>query len=301
MSGGSPAGPSREETVDHEPLEVLVDLLCEVETSLSREKVREVTAQVVHGRARQRRIALELMASPQVLRTGLSPCAIRVGTLLMMLKRAGAEQLAHPKCRVCGSELVTYLHRRARDWGCGPCLKKPETCASCGDVRAVRTRDRHGRPHCERCQSRDSDPTEALVAVLAGLEPALNRAQVLAALEQTARSYARRRQVAWAVVDRPDLLTGQGASAPVPGVLRFIDALALAGARAVIMPPCPRCGNQCPLKEPVDGQRLCASCVQMSRAVPCDRCGKTKPKNHRDECLFLISAQWHDVCRAAHW
>jgi hypothetical protein len=41
------------------------------------------------------------------------------------------------------------------------------------------------------------------------------------------------------VTAQPELLTGEGARALVPGVLRFISALASAGAVSVVEPPCP--------------------------------------------------------------
>ncbi|MFD9858753.1 site-specific integrase [Streptomyces alboflavus] len=274
----------RKEAVDEDPLEVLVDLLCDVETALSREKVREVTSDVVQGRARQRTIALEPIDNPQVLRTGLSPCAVRVGILLMALKKAGAEQLADPRCHVCGRELVNALNKRARVWGHSSCFRKPESCTACGEIRAVRRRDRQGQPYCERCQLPEhDDPTKALVKVLADLEPGLGRDRVLEALDHSAGVAALRRDVAWAVVERPNLLTGQGATAPTLGVLRFIDALVRAGADSVVMPPCPGCGKQRTLRQAVNGQRICNSCVQRTRSAPCVRCGLIKPKYRRDE------------------
>ncbi|AKH83977.1 hypothetical protein AA958_19310 [Streptomyces sp. CNQ-509] len=307
MSSGLPVSPEgliHEEAVGEDPLEVLVDLLCDVETSLSREKVREVTSEVVQGRTRQRAIAQELTANLQVLRTGLSPCAIRVGILLMALKKAGAEQLAHPRCHACGRELVNALNTRARTWGHSSCFRKPEACTLCGEVRAVRRRDRQGQPYCERCRLPEhDDPTGALVKVLAGLEPGLGRDQVLEALDHSAGAPARRRDVAWAVVERPNLLTGQAAMAPTPGVLRFIDALVRAGADSVVMPPCPGCGKQRTLTQAVNGQRMCNPCVRRARSAPCVRCGLIKTKYRRDEgettvcqSCWAIDPRYWEVC-----
>jgi hypothetical protein len=282
MTTTHPANQGRKEAIDREPFEVVVDLLCEVERSLPRDRVGEVAARVVRGRAAHRRIALELLRNPQVLRTGLSPCAVMVGDLLLALKKAGAVQLAAPRCRFCGRE-VPYVNKRARDWGCGRCLRKPEECARCGNVRAVGALDRHGRPHCERCPLQDGDSTEALLKVLAELEPALGKDKVVAALQQAAKLASGRRRIAWAIVDHPELLAGQGASAPVPGVLRFIDALHQAGAGAVILPCCPRCGQLRKLRGTADGRRVCGPCGVKARTAVCRRCGGTKPKNHRDD------------------
>jgi hypothetical protein len=122
-----------------------------------------------------------------------------------------------------------------------------------------------------------SDPAGALLALLAELEPALSPEAVLDALDQAAARPDGRRRIAAAVTGQPGLLTGQGARAPIPGVLRFTSALARAGAAAVVEPSCPRCGRQRPLGVPVDGLRLCAGCRSKARALRCGRCGKARP------------------------
>ena len=91
-----------------------------------------------------------------------------------------------------------------------------------------------------------------LLALMAELEPGLSPAAVLGALEQAAARHDGRRRIAAAVTGQPGLLTGQGARAPVPGVLRFISALADADATAMVEPACPRCGRRRPLGVPVE-------------------------------------------------
>ena len=109
---------------------------------------------------------------------------------------------------------------------------------------------------------------------MAGLEPALSPDVILGALGQAAARPDGRRRVAAAVAAQPDLLTGQGARAPFPGILRFISALARADAAVVVEPPCPRCGKQRRLDVPVDGLRLCGGCRSKARSRLCGRCGK---------------------------
>ena len=121
------------------------------------------------------------------------------------------------------------------------------------------------------------DPAGDLLTLMARLEPGLSLEAVLGALDQAAVRRDGRRRIAAAVTGEPGLLTGQGARAPVPGVLRFISALARAGATAVVEPPCPRCGRQRPLGVPVEGLRLCAGCRSKTRALLCGRCGKVRP------------------------
>jgi hypothetical protein len=129
---------------------------------------------------------------------------------------------------------------------------------------------------------------------MAGLEPALSPEAVLGALGQAAARPDGRHRIAAAVTGKPGLLTGQGARAPVPGVLRFIGALARAGAVAVVDPPCPRCGRQRPLGVPVDGLRLCAGCRSKARAVLCGRCGKVRPPGRlNDGGQPICQNCWH--------
>ena len=109
---------------------------------------------------------------------------------------------------------------------------------------------------------------------MAGLEPALSPDVILGALGQAAARPDGRPRVAAAVAAQPDLLTGQGARAPFPGILRFISALARADAAVVVEPPCPRCGKQRRLDVPVDGLRLCGGCRSKARSRLCGRCGK---------------------------
>jgi hypothetical protein len=82
--------------------------------------------------------------------------------------------------------------------------------------------------------------TGGLLALMAEMEPGLSAEAVLGALEQAAARHDGRHRIAAAVTAQPGLLTGEGARAPVPGVLRFISALARAGATSVVDPPCPR-------------------------------------------------------------
>jgi hypothetical protein len=120
------------------------------------------------------------------------------------------------------------------------------------------------------------DPVGDLLVLMAQLEPGLSLEAVLGALGQAAARGDGRHRIAAAVTAQPGLLTGEGARAPVPGVLRFISALARAGATRVVEPPCPRCGLQRPLGGPVEGLRVCAGCRSKARAVLCGRCGKVR-------------------------
>src|SRR6185437_1173077 len=127
------------------------------------------------------------------------------------------------------------------------------------------------------------DPAGALLALMARLEPELAPEAVLAALDQAAARPDGRRRIAAAVTGQPELLTGQGARAPLPAILRFISALARAGAATVVEPPCPRCGRQRQLGNPVDGLRVCGGCRSKARALRCGRCGKVRSIARRND------------------
>lgn len=136
--------------------------------------------------------------------------------------------------------------------------------------------------------------TGGLLALMAELEPGLSAEAVLGALEQAAARHDGRWRIAAVVTADPGLLTGEGARAPVPGVLRFIGALARAGATSVVEPPCPRCGRQRPLGVPVEGLRLCAGCRSKARAVLCGRCGKVRqPGRLNDGGQPVCVNCWH--------
>jgi hypothetical protein len=118
--------------------------------------------------------------------------------------------------------------------------------------------------------------TGDLRTLMAEIEPGLSAEAVLGALERAAARQDGQHRIAAAVTAQPGLLTGEGARAPVPGVLRFISALACAGATSVVEPPCPRCCRRRQLGVPVEVLRLCARCRSKARAVPCGRCGKIR-------------------------
>lgn len=112
-----------------------------------------------------------------------------------------------------------------------------------------------------------------------------------------------RHQLAWAVQDRPDLLTGAGAETAVPSVLRLIDALRDAGSQTITRPACPRCGRVIRLHRPIGGQWLCRNCTAKSRAQPCSRCGGVREAAIRDEhgrplCphCFTVDSANQEIC-----
>jgi hypothetical protein len=265
-----------------DPLKVVVDLVRKVEPGLDRQAIGEIAQRVAAGRAKRRRLAQALLDTPALLVDGRSPAPRSVGNLLIALRQAGALNISPPVCAACGKALRT-LQRRGEHWYCGVCGPRLEPCAGCGQTRRIARRDRAGRPICFGCRPDDSaDSMEILRSVIAAIDPVIDTATVNAAIHAAARAGGRPR-LAWALDDRPELLTGAGAEASVPSVLRLIDALVDAGATGVVRPACPHCGRIIALGKTRDGVRLCRNCVAKSRAETCSRCGAVRAAATRDE------------------
>jgi hypothetical protein len=267
-----------------DPVGVVVGLLCAAEPGLDRQVAGELVGHVAAGRAKRRRLAQALLDKPSLLTDGRSPAPRVAGNLLIALRNAGAVAISPPVCAGCGRQLRT-LQRRGEDWYCGTCGPRPEPCAACGLSRPVCVRDRAGRPHCFACQPDGSDPDPATIVagIIAVIDPDVAAETAAAAVRAAAPGTGQLRRLAWALQDDPDLLTGGGARAPVPSVLRLIDALAGAGAQRIIRPACPHCGRVIALAKPRDGVRLCRNCVAKSRAEQCSRCGVVREPATRDE------------------
>ncbi len=266
-----------------DPVGVVAGLVAGIEVSLDRASIEDVVARVAGGRARRRRLARALLQRPLILTDGRSPAPRVVGNLLIALRSAGAVVISPPVCAGCGRQLRT-LQRRGEDWYCGACGPRPEPCTSCGLSRPVSVRDRTGRPHCAACQRQrgDPDPAAIVAGIIAVIDPGVLAETVAAAVHAAAPGIGQRRRLAWALQDHPELLTGAGARAPVPAVLRLIAALADAGAQRIVRPACPHCGRVIALVKPRDGVRLCRNCVARSRAVTCSRCGVVREAATRD-------------------
>ncbi len=266
-----------------DPVGVVVNLIGDLEPALDRAAIQHAVTGVAGGRAKRRRLAQALLDDPAVLVEGRSPAPRVVGDLLIALRNAGAVGISPPVCAECDRPLRT-LQRRGQDWYCGVCGPRREACAACGKVDRVHVRDRDGRPRCARCPPDDGqDPADMVVETVTRIDPALPTSTVIAAVGAVASQAGRRYQLAWALQDRPELLTGAGAQAPVPSVLRLLDRLCDAGAHKVTHPACPRCRRILHLHRRIDGQWLCRNCVAKSRAQPCARCGVVREAAIRDE------------------
>jgi hypothetical protein len=266
-----------------DPIGVTVDLVTSIEAGMDHRVVEAVVTRVAGGRAKRRKLAQALTQRPAVLADGRSPAPRVVGDLLIALVGAGAVTISPPLCVECGKALRT-LQRRGEHWYCGACGPVREPCVVCARTKPVHSRDRDGRPRCDRCPLQaGGDPVDIVIGVVAVIDPALPAQVVAAAVRTAVPAAGRRHQLAWTVQERPELLTGAGAEARVPSVLRLIDALCDAGATGVVRPPCPHCGRVITLVKPRGGVRLCRTCVAKSRAEPCFGCGRICEAATRDE------------------
>lgn len=266
-----------------DPVGTIVSLVTAADPSLDEEKARRIAERVGGGRAKRRRLAAAVAGDPSVLATGRSPAPRAVGDLLLALRAAGAAGISPPLCAGCGRE-VTSMQRRGDHWYCSPCFDRPQACASCGNVRQVASRDRRGRPRCGQCPDRDPrDPRQVLTEIITAADPGLTAGTVIAALEATVVKPAHLQKLAWALQEAPGLLTGDGAKAPSPMVLKLIDALCDGGAAGIRRPACPRCGRIVALGKHLDRMRVCRACCARARAIPCSRCGTVREPAARDE------------------
>jgi hypothetical protein len=274
-----PAGPAGAVA---DPVGVAAALIAGIEPGLGHDAICAVVAAVAGGRAKRRRLAQALAGRPAVLSDGRPPAPRVVGDLLIALVKAGATVISPPVCAECGKALRTQ-QRRGEDWYCGVCGPVREPCTACGLLRPVNSRDRDGKPRCHRCPPGGfRDPVALITEVVASVDPSLPAGTVAAAVTSAVPRPGQRLPLAWALQDRPGLLTGDGAEAPVPAVLRLIDRLCDAGGQAVVHPACPGCGRVMHLHRPIGGQWLCRNCVARSRVRPCSRCGRAREPAARD-------------------
>ncbi|MFK0114019.1 site-specific integrase [Streptomyces sp. NPDC091217] len=270
------------EEVIADPVGLVVRLIGNVEKHLPAERVRDIVLTVVRARAGRRSLAQALHDDPSLLRTGRPPAPYCVAKLLMALNEAGAQNVALPRCGECGRACGYVGSSKGGHWGCSRCFDKPAVCAGCHEERRVVSRDRHGEPRCTNCPDTGGDPLQELTELVTSLDPALNDDVVLAALRRATVRPAGQRRLAWAVVARPELLTGAGYEAPAPAALRFVDELVKAGATKVVRPACPRCHGVKALSKLLDGKRICRACFARHAAVPCFGCGAVREPATRD-------------------
>jgi hypothetical protein len=286
-----------------DPAGLITDLVTAKEHQLGRDQVHAVVAAVAGGRAKSRRLALAVAGRPAVLADGRSPAPRAVANMLVALHDAGARGIPLPACAQCGRR-VRGFQRRGQDWYCTPCTRRGEPCAACGKDRPVASRDRAGRPRCAKCPDDDGrDPVTVIHGIITALDPGAGRETVARVVRQAAPRPSYQQKLAWALEENPALLTGDGQLAPLRAIPRFIEMLHDAGVAGVVRPACGRCGRVVRIDKPLDGVRVCRTCIAHSRTEPCARCGAIREPVTRDgqgrpicaNC-FIIAPENQETC-----
>lgn len=284
-----------------DPDGTVVALVGVARPELSSELVADAVFAVAPARTARRRLAQGLVGRPGILDDGRSPAPRVAGEFLLELRRRGA-MVSAPVCARCAKELSS-LCRRGEDWVCHSCAVRRAACTDCGKMLQVSWVDREGQPHCSSCPPVEEDPTSIVLGVVRNADPTLTPEVVRATLDAVAPRTGVRRKLAWAIEDRPELLTGAGAETPDPVVLRFIDELWTAGSTAVVRPGCPFCGRVVRLSGDWEGRRICRGCEARRRREPCAACGRLRPPAGRDDdgkvlCgnCFSRAPVNHEVC-----
>jgi hypothetical protein len=178
--------PGHPERAISDPIGLIADLVAAIEHQLEPDRIRAVVASVAGGRSKSRLLATHLTEHPHVLNDGRSPAPRAVGDLLIALREAGASTVSPPCCAECGRQMRT-LRRRGQDWYCWNCGPQPEPCAACGNTRRVASRDRAGRPRCNKCPETDGrDPLAVIGALIAELDPQAGQEVVTNAIRRSA-------------------------------------------------------------------------------------------------------------------
>ncbi|MER8036580.1 hypothetical protein [Streptomyces hydrogenans] len=264
-----------------EPEAVIAEAVGAVEPALDPALVRAVVTATFPVGTQRRRLAELLQQDPSWLTQGRAESPSIVERFIGALVKHGATQVQPLRCGICGQtrRLVGMLPDSEVRF-CAKCERarrnKANPCAVCGRPRFV-TRDREGRPRCPAHPPDDgADPLEGLCRLVQLFCPALTEKAIVEAVRAVEPVTARQRKLLWALEDRPDLLTGQGAHGP-PKTLALITALQERGAVGLVVPPCPLCGRDTPLSRTREGVRCCAECRSASRTAQCARCGRDRP------------------------
>jgi hypothetical protein len=119
--------------------------------------------------------------------------------------------------------------------------------------------------------------------LIAELDPHADRETIAAAVRRCAPRPSYQRRVAWALEAQPGLLTGDGYLAPLRAIPRLIDLLAAGGVAGIVRPACPGCQRVVRIDKPLDGMRVCRTCIAHSRIEECVRCAARREPVTRDD------------------
>jgi hypothetical protein len=265
-----------------DPVGLIMDLITAADPGLAGDRIQAVVVAVAGGRAKSRRLAAALASRPGVLLDGRSPAPRAVGELLGALRAAGATVISPPCCAGCGKGLRSFT-RKGQDWYCGPCEHRRAPCAGCGETKRVKALDRSGQPRCAQCcNTDDRDPVSVIHSIVAELDPHVGKDTIAAVVDRICHRRAYQQRLAWAIESDPALLTGGGHRAPLRMIPRIVEGLHDAGIAGVVLPTCPGCHRVVRIDKPLDGVRVCRTCIAHSRIEECSRCRARREPVTRD-------------------
>ena len=228
---------------------------------------RRRRGRVAGGRAKRRRLAQALAERPAVLTDGRSPAPRGRRGPADRAAQGGRGEQSRRRSAPGAASTCAPCNAAARTGTAESAVPRREPCAGCGQIRQITSRDRHGRPRCAAARPMtDGDP---LPIIARGDQPPSTRPcrRAAAAAVHAATSRAgQRRQLAWALQDQPELLTGAGAEAPVPvGAAADRRADADAGAHGIVRPALPALRTRHHAEQDPRRVRVCRNCA---RQVP---------------------------------
>ncbi|NKS84118.1 hypothetical protein GS530_24425 [Rhodococcus hoagii] len=271
-----------------DPIAVIVDVVGRIEPEMAPESVAAAARNVVTSRAGRRKLAKALEDNPSLLTSGRTEGPPMVDRLIHLLRDRGAVGVVQPCCAGCGKPArAMRAHNDDRLRICVTCNNKalgtfaPRPCAVCRRNVIPRFYDRHRQPLCGKCPPDPGvDHLEVICDQIMMVSPGSDRDQIRAVIGSTVRQTARRRQIAWALQDRPSLLVGEAADGSL-SIRRLIAALTEHGVTGLVNPACPFCTMIRPLKALREGRPCCDSCSQAARATACVRCHAVKAVSTR--------------------
>jgi hypothetical protein len=133
--------------------DALIQHVIEAEGSLPPAEAAAAVDAVATSPAVLRELTAALAADPDMLRHGAPPVA---GRLAAELIARGSATLTAPACARCGRAGMP-LYRTPAGAMCKPCTARQHTatCAHCGVIKPLASRDAAGRRICERCRRHD--------------------------------------------------------------------------------------------------------------------------------------------------
>jgi hypothetical protein len=268
-----------------DPVEVITELIIEIEPGLAVEAVRDAVERTAPQRARQQHLAAALVGEPALLTSARSEGPKTIGALIRRLQELGAVNVVNPACPHCGTQKPLAQRDEQGRRICGSCFNKANeifgTCTRCGNNRRLAFHDRAGHPLCVQCRpDKDVDHTEIISNHIRRLDPTALPEDLQKLIETVVPQPFQRLKLAWALDDRPDLLTGAGAAGS-QRLITLIDALITHGIQNITAPACPFCQQVVTLSNTYDGQRCCPACYSKHRAQPCTICGHRRPVGRR--------------------